>query len=286
MMSVPLPLDISGTAAEHLSFVRESIAREELWRATVPVEQLDAAYAAVRERARARFEVMIWSDPTTPCEELLRYVADEGMEEDWPLPSVSDVLDRRRIELQRRADAILATVRESGLDESTAERARELSPDAFERALSVSAPRQSESDIDFRCSRSEAWEHQSRERSALGLEPASEPAIIVFAPAAENLLLQYMVRGSDLEPSFSDFAAVLASWRARFGATLQEWRGGELILGVARPPVDLEPARAAAFEHFLMCPGNRLGRLLTPDRAEHRLYEIMSNVWLCGWFAG
>ncbi|NEB06702.1 DUF4253 domain-containing protein, partial [Streptomyces sp. SID13726] len=51
-------------------------------------------------------------------------------------------------------------------------------------------------------------------------------------------------------------SAVLRSWAERFGARVVGVGTDTLLVSVARPPRDLEHARALAVEHFAVCPDN------------------------------
>lgn len=119
------------------------------------------------------------------------------------------------------------------------------------------------------------------ERAAMGLDEL-RPAWVLF-DASETTVVHLIVEEGELMPAPEAFAAVLATWRQRFGARLADWNGCSLRLAVDRPPADLEEARRVAFEHYLMCPGNESGRVLVVDPPEHRLHQIMSREWVCNW---
>ncbi|MGN6240455.1 MAG: DUF4253 domain-containing protein [Cellulosimicrobium cellulans] len=77
-------------------------------------------------------------------------------------------------------------------------------------------------------------------------------------------------------------SAVLRSWADRFGARVVGVGTDTLLVSVARPPQDLEHARALAIEHFAVCPDNVWqGAHDTFDGYAHAL--VGTHAWSFWW---
>lgn len=77
-------------------------------------------------------------------------------------------------------------------------------------------------------------------------------------------------------------SAVLRSWAERFGARVVGVGTDTLLVSVARPPRDLEHARALAVEHFAVCPDN-VWQGVHDTFDEYARALVGSHSWLFWW---
>lgn len=116
--------------------------------------------------------------------------------------------------------------------------------------------------------------HGRTRRWRLGLIPADN--------GADALTLAGWDGPCNHTNSIELISAVLRTWGERFGARVVGLGPDMLWLSVARPPQDLDHARAVALEHFAFCPDNIWqSGYDTVDRYAASLIGV--NVWAFWW---
>lgn len=244
----------------------------------VPVADSARVARVARAAGGDRYVVVPWSDDPE-LDFIDQHLDGAGRIITAPRPTAEAALAARRQRLDARVRLFLEQTRDAPLSASDRAALVAMAPDVVERELSVTRPPPAEP-VDEATTDANARIRRDAERAALGQPTTPATAALAVFAATDDELLELLVDGDELSPRPEEVAAVLATWRQRYGARL----AGTPLFEVTRPPRTLADARRAALELFLLCPAHDSGRALARPSAEDLLAIVTSTRWPCSWF--
>lgn len=261
-------------------FRREAVGRHSLWVSKpMPVERANKVWSDVRKNAPATVTVLRFDGDVPETADQISQL--RGSRSNNPL-SLATAIARRESTLEQRAMEFAKLLTEAKQSE-LARHALTLTPARVRSEIGrIRLPKvrtQTQQAVVERKRRADV----AKEYEVLGSTPPDKAVVVVSdAPLTVLFKLYADHDGARAEPAVA--AAIVGSWRNRFGAHLRTLGKDGLEVVVARPPQNKHEARQLAFELFLIGPVDESGLNLSRPSAKQLMREATSRVWRCFWF--
>lgn len=288
--AAPAPRQL-GPEVINLGWVRYQRGNFQMWHASeVPIADLHRLLRAARQNAGDRLTVLEWGK-NPGLDHIAEVVDNEGRVRKTLQLSASTALTARSAMLEKRAHNS-ATVLENALLERAGDvtrddvaRVRALAPSVVKRELAQTpVPRSSrplDSAVD-NAAYAAGIAKMNQERIGLGAEPVTFGSLAAFV-APETEVVMFLPSSDDLRPEPEELAAVLSSWRLRFGARMA-FTTDSIKFEVTHPPTKPADVRRVTLEFYLMCPVAESGWSSHRPSATELIAQVTSRSWECLWF--